>query len=172
MLKIQFDKRSMIIIAGVVLAIIVYYSLMASLFSKVRRVGGEVKALEREMAAARQAIGSQEKFQQTGDLLTRRKISLAIDEITKVGATLNIDFLSISPQKIMKPKGSKYPALPIRMNLQCGYKDLGLFLGALEELKQSIITVKSFQVEVNQQILPQIKTDLIVEVYLREGEDG
>ena len=169
---IQFNKKLIIVIASVTFTATAFFLMIAPLLSKVQRVGGEVKALESEMMSSRQAIQSQDKFRQTGNLLTSQKVSLAIDEITKVGATLNINFLSISPQKIIKPQGSKYPALPIQMSLQSGYKDLGLFLGALEGLKKSIITVKSFQAEVDHQILSQIKTDLVVEVYLREGEDG
>ena len=171
-INIRLDKRSMIIITGVALTAITGYLLMAPLASKVRRVGDEVKTLEGEMIAARQAIQSKDKFQQTGELLTRRGVSLAIDEITKTGAAQNINFFSISPQKIMKSGGSKYPVLPIRMALQSEYRDLGLFLGALENLKESIISIKSFQIDADQDILPQIKTDLVVEVYLQEGEDG
>ena len=172
MLNIRFDKKTVIIIAAVSAVIIAFVLMAAPLFNKVRRVGDEVTALDQEMMSARQAIQSQGKFQWTGTLLTRQKVSLAIDEITKLGATLNINFLSISPQKITRPKDSKYPVLPIHMNLQSEYKDFGIFLGALEGLNQSIVTVKSFQVNADQQILPQIKADLIVEVYLQEGEDG
>ncbi len=171
-MNIRFDKKTVIMVSGIAVAIIAFALMVIPLFNKVGKVGSEVKALELEMISARQAIQSRDKFRQTGNLLTRRKISLAIDEITKMGALENISFVSISPQKISKPKGSKYPVLPIWMNLQSEYKDLGIFLGALEGLGESIITVKSFQIEVDQQILPQIKTDLVVEVYLREGEDG
>jgi Tfp pilus assembly protein PilO len=175
MIKISsfwLDKKRMIMIAGGVLAVFVLCLLMAPLVSKVRRVGREVKALEEEMAAARQAIKSEGKFRPTGKLLTRRKVSLAIDEITKAGAAKNVSFLSISPQPIITPKGSKYPALPIKMDLQCAYHDLGAFLGALEKLEESIVTVKSLEIGTDSESLPQLETVLVVEVHLQEGEDG
>ncbi len=170
--SIRLDKKMVMIIAGIGLVMIVGYFLMAPLLSKVHSVGDEVKVLECEMGAVRQAIQSEGKFQKAGELLTRRKVSLAIDEITKTGAVRNINFLSISPQKIMKPAESKYPVLPIQMDLQSEYSDLGLFLGDLESLEKSIVSVKSFQVDVDSDILPKINTDLLVEVYLQEGEDG
>jgi Tfp pilus assembly protein PilO len=172
MINIRFDKKMIIMVAGVAIAIVAFVLMVVPLFNKIHQMEDEAKALESEMASARQVIQSQGKFQQTGNLLTRQKISIAIDEITKMGAKQNINFLSISPQRIGTPQGSKYPVLPIRMDLQSEYKDLGLFLGSLEGLKESIVTVKNFQVEVDQQVLPQIKIDLILEVYLQEGEDG
>jgi len=172
MLKITLDKKFIVMIAVVVLVAGISFSLFGPLLSKVRRVGGEVKVLEREMLAARDAIKMQEKFQRTGSLLTRQKVSLAIDEMTKTGATLGINFLSISPQRIMKTNNSEYPVLPIQMDLRSKYENLGLFLGSLEVLKESIVTVRSFEMDSDQNDSLQIETTLVVEIHLREGEDG
>jgi Tfp pilus assembly protein PilO len=171
-MKIQVEKK-IIIIAGTVAMVMVASVLMiVPLWNKAGSKAAEVKILEEEMLSARQALQSGKKLQKTGTLLTRRKISLAIDEMTKIGAANNVNFQSISPQKITKKKDAIYPVLPIRMVLQSGYQDLGAFFGALEGLEESIITVKSFQIEADPQALPLVRTDLVVEVYLREGEDG
>ena len=172
MIHVRFDKKTAIIVAAVAIVIIIFVLMAAPLLTKVRALGSEVKALDQEMMSARQAVELQDKFQQTGNLLTRQKVSLAIDEITKVGATQSINFLSISPQKIMRIEGSKYPVLPIQMELQSEYQDLGTFLGALEKLEGSIATVKSFQIERDQQNLSQVRTMIVVEIHLLEGEDG
>ncbi|MCK4882914.1 MAG: type 4a pilus biogenesis protein PilO [Candidatus Omnitrophica bacterium] len=172
MIKIQWDKKTVIMVAGIAAAVIAFVLMAAPLFKEVRSAGVEVKALEQEMASVRQAIQSKDKFQEKGDLLTSQKLSLAIGEISRTGTVRNINFLSISPQKATKAQGSKYPVLPIHMVLQSEYKDLGLFLRALEGLKQSIVTVRSFEIRSGGQIPSQIRTDLVVEVYLQEGEDG
>ena len=171
-MSFRFDKKLTIIGAGAILTMVVLYLLIGPLVAKVHRTGKEVKALEEEMRTARQAIESEGKFQLTGELLTRQKVSLAIDEITKTGAAHNINFVSISPQPIVKPAESPYPVLPIRMEVRSGYKDLAMFLGALERLQRSIVTVKSFEIDADPGTLPQLETILVVEVYLREGENG
>lgn len=172
MTKIQPDKKTIIIIVGIAAAVIAFVLMAAPLFKEVRSMGTQVKVLEQEMASVRQAIQLKGKFRKKGDLLTRREVSLAIDEIGKTGVLRKITFLSIIPRKITKAQGSKYPVLPIRMVLQSEYKDLGLFLRALEGLKQSIVTVRSFEIRSGGQVPSQIRTDLVIELYLQEDEDG
>jgi len=167
--NIRIDKKTLIAVGSIIATVIIFYLLISPLFAEVRKIGGEVKALENEMAAARQAIASKGDFQNVGELLTRKQVTLAINEITKAGAVKGINFLSISPQKIVKSNNSKYPVLPISMNIQSEYSDLGIFLGVLED---KIVAVKSFEIDAERHILPQIKTDLVVEVYFQEGEDG
>ncbi|HQP10028.1 MAG TPA: type 4a pilus biogenesis protein PilO [Candidatus Omnitrophota bacterium] len=171
-MNIRIDKKFKLLAAVAVLVVAVSYLFMGPLVGKVRRLGSDVRALDDEMKAARQALQSEKKFQQTGELLMRRQISLAINEITQTGAAQKINFLSINPQPIARPKGAKYPLLPIRMDLQSEYRDLGSFLGSLEKLQQSIVAIRSFEIYAAPDILPKIETNLVVEVYLREGEDG
>lgn len=172
MVKITLDKKTMAMAAGIILVAVISALMLGPLFSKVRRVGEEVKALEREMLAARDGMKTRDKFQKSGSLLTRQKVSLAIDEMTRIGATLGINFLSISPQPIAKISHSKYPVLPIRMDLKSEYENLGHFLGALETLQESIVTVRSFDMDCNLKTSSLIETELVVEVHLQEGEDG
>lgn len=172
MLNIRLDKKTTFVTAIGVIAVAAFALTVIPLWNKARSVGSEVKALEHELISVRKVLQSRGKFRQTGALLTRPKTFLAIDEITKTGASHGINFLSISPQKITKTKDSRYPAFPIRMDLQSGYRDLGLFLGALERLKESITAVKSLQIEADPQVQSQIRTGLVIEVYLQEGEGG
>lgn len=172
MTKIQPDKKTIIIIVGIAAAVIAFVLMAAPLFKEVRSMGIEVKVLEQEMASVRQAIQLKGKFRKKGDLLTGQRLSRAIGEISRTGTVKNINFLSVSPQKVIKTQGSKYPILPIRMVLQSEYKDLGLFLRALEGLKQSIVTVRSFEIRSGGQVPSQIRTDLVIELYLQEDEDG
>lgn len=171
-MNIRFDRKTALVLSGIAVVVIVFLLLTVSLLNKVRKAGKEAKALEREMLSVRQALQLQENFRQNGKLLSRRQISLAIDDITKVGAAQNVNFLSISPQKITRPSDSSYQVLPIQMNVQSAYVDLGLFLNALERLEQGIIAVKGFEITRDQLILPQIKSGLVVEVYLKEGDGG
>lgn len=171
-LNMEMDRKTVILIAGAAAAGMISFLAIGPLSGKVRRAAREVMALDNELAAVREAFKGAGRSGREGRLLTRAEVSGAIDEMTNAGAVLNINFLSTSPQQIEKPKGSKYSVLPIRMELQSEYKDLGLFLGALEGLKESIVTVKSFRVKTSQEVLPQVKTELVVEIYLKEGEGG
>lgn len=168
---IELNKKTMAITGGL-MVVVVAVILLKPLFLQVDALSRELKTLEEAMVSARDAISRKKQFQQDGHLLKLQEVSRAISEMTNMGTALNINFLSTSPQTITKPEGSKYPVLPIRMDVQSEYKSLGLFLGSLENLKESIITVKSFDMTTNEAILPQVKAELVVEIYLQEGEDG
>jgi len=172
MVKITLNKKILVPISGIVLIAVIFIIMIGPLFGRVRKAGEEANALEREMIAARDSMKTRGKFQKTGNLITRQRVSLAIDEITRIGATLEINFLSISPQPITKTVNSKYPILLIQMDLRSEYENLGNFLGALEKLQESIVTIRSFEMNYNQKVSSKIETELVVEIHLREGEDG
>lgn len=166
----EMDKKTLILIAGMVAAGLVIFLVIGPLFGKACKAAEELKALDSELADVREALEKGKTIDRKGHLLTRAEVSRAIDEITKVGASLNIDFLLTSPQPIQRPQGRKNPVLPIRMEIQSKYKDLGFFLGSLENLKESVLTVREFSIVRKEKILPKVYTYLVVEIYLEEGE--
>ena len=58
------------------------------------------------------------------------------------------------------------------MKMQSSYKDLGIFLGDLERISKSVVTVREFSIERREEILPKIETDLVIEIHLEEGQGG
>ncbi len=168
--NIELSKKSIALIAGISVAAVVFFLFIWPLMTKVSRISQEVKALDSKLVSVRGALVEGSKLNQEKNLLTRNEISKAINEIINVGAELNINFLSTSPQPIQELQGSKYPVLPIRMEVQSTYEDFGIFLGALEGLNQSIVTIRKFNIERRLEILPKINTELTVDVHLKEGE--
>lgn len=166
-------KQTMLVIVTICAAII--FILIAFVYRpsivKIRSVAEEFKSMAQEVEVARNMIRTKGDLQMRGHLLSRKELSLAIDEITKTGRQLNINFVSISPQEIEKLETSSHQRLPIHMELESEYKDLGLFLGALEKLEESIVTVRSFQIQRDDKILPLIKSRLMVDMYL-QGEES
>lgn len=172
-LNIEMDKRTTILIGAIVAVGIVFFLFIKPLWSKVSSVSQEVKVLNNELSNVRKALKKGKNLSGGGrHPLSRAEVSVAINEIMEVGASLNIDFFSTSPQQIQKIQGSKYPVLPISMELQSTYENFGAFLGALKNLSKSIVTVKQFSIKRKPAILPEISVGLIVEIYLKEGEGG
>jgi len=169
-INIPMNKKTALVMGGVILTGAVLYVLCAPLLSKVRALTTEVKALDSELAAVREVLDKGKTIKRGAGFLPRNEVSLAIDEITKVGATMNINFLSTNPQKIRLPEQSKYPVLPIRMEIQSEYEDLGAFFGALENLEKSVVTVRGFSVRGDAMALPRLVTDIVLEIHLGENE--
>jgi len=171
-LNMDMDKRTIIGIGAIVAVIIIFIGALKPLWSKVNRVSNEVSLLNDELSGIRGALRENKNLKVDRHPLARGEVSVAINEIMEVGTSLNIDFFSTNPEQIQKIVGSNYPTLPIRMELQSTYKNFGVFLGSLESLNKSIVTVKRFNISREPMILPEISVDLVVEIHLKEGEGG
>jgi len=170
--NIEIDKRTIILISGIALAGIVFFLFIKPLWSKVSDVSQEVKTLNSQLGSVREALKGRKNLNKDRHPLSRGEISVAMNEIMEVGASFNIDFFATSPQQIKKLKGSKYPVLPIRLEMKSTYENFGVFLGALENLNKSIVTVRQFNIDRQPILLPEIRVELVVEIHLKEGAGG
>ena len=170
--NIELNRKTIALMAGIALALFVLFVLIQPLFAKVSTVSGEVKALDAELVITRNTLLRAKGINKDRHLLVRNEVSKAINEIIKIGTNLDVTILSTSPQGINKFKDSKYPVLPIHLEVQSQYKDLGLFMRDLEQLSTGVITIREFSIERNEELLPKVQTSLILEVHLEEGQDG
>lgn len=168
--NIEIDRKTIILISGVALAGIVFFLFIKPLWSKASSISQEVKVLSSELSDIRDALKKDTTLHKSRHPLSRGEVSAAINEIMEAGASFNIDFFTTNPQKIQKLENSKYPILPIRLEMQSTYENFGVFLGALERLDKSIVTVRQFDITRKPIILPDISVELVLEIHLKEGE--
>jgi len=171
-LDIAMNKKTIVVISAIVAAGLFFFALIMPLFSKASRLSSEVKALDSDLEVVREALDRSKRTKPRADFLSRLEVSIAIDEMTNVGADMNINFLSTSPQAIRQLEGMKHSVLPISMVIQSEYEDLGVFLVALEHLEKSVVTVKEFVIHGDPAVLPRLITEIVVEVHLKENERG
>ena len=102
-------------------------------------------------------------------ILITKDASHAIREVTDHGRLNGINFISISPKKVRKEKGSRYKILPIEMEIKSTYEQMGIFLGLLDELEKTLVTVKSFNIIPGKKGPSKLTADLVIYVYLSES---
>ena len=166
-MDIKRNHQLIIILAifgGVVLFFFVF---MGPLRGRTRSVNHELRLVEEQLAVSRVDVESARKLQFNGPLLSRDEISRAMDEITKIGKAFNINFFSISPRDPEDIKDSASQRLPVVIESESEYKNFGLFLGALADLKESIVTVRNFKMTRDEAILPLIRSKLVIDLYLK-----
>jgi Tfp pilus assembly protein PilO len=170
MAKINFEwnKGTIAMTAGATAGVLLFFLLVMPLWAKAGRLAGEVKALESEMTAVREALDRSKTIKRGADFVSRNEVSRAIDEMAKIGTAMNINFIATSPQKIERPEGADHAVLPIRMHIQSEYKDMGAFLGALEHLEKSLVTVREFAIRGEPAVLPRLTSEIIVEIHLKD----
>jgi Tfp pilus assembly protein PilO len=111
---------------------------------RLRLLHKECKTLETELGQAHRDIELLKSRDIKRRLVSEREVALAIDELTKLGKSCGINFISLAPGQIEARK--VYDVLPIDMEIESTFDGLGDFLGKLDELKRTIVKVKGFTV--------------------------
>ena len=105
--------------------------------------------------------------------------SAILEELTKRGKELNIEFISITPKPVTIPRQSpaatsklKCKILPIEIKMKATYRNLAEYLNILENLERNFATVSSFQIRKDEKIFPKLNVNLLIYTYIVEDEGG
>lgn len=178
-----------LMIGSVLLFAALFLLILVPLKKSIALKKSEWKKLEAQLIAGRAKlnISSQwDKAQMDAQLEELRKrlpskspTSAVLDELTKRGKELNIEFISITPQSEKIPSETqtansalKYKILPIEINMKATYRSIGEYFGALENLESSFATAGEFQIRKDEKIFPKLNVRLVVYTYIVEGEGG
>lgn len=153
-------------IACVALAAL-YLFIYQPLLKKIRVKAAECHLLEPQVLQARKnvsilAIKGREK-----NFIGPEEIASAIEELTQRGRAKGVTFLSFTPRQIEK-KGAGYQVLPIDMEIESQYRDIGNFIGGLDTLDKCLATVRNFYITPLSDKTDKVKTRLTVNLYLRD----
>lgn len=168
-IEITPEKKIIAIIVAILIsAIAIYVIFYAPLFEKLKIKFFEYRAAEDEVLQCRNIIESAGKVYSERTLPSEEDVSRSIDELAKHGKVKNVKFISISPKKVERKKGTQYKVLPVSMELESTYEGLGVFLGSLDDLEKTLVKVKSFDISHDKDDPTKFITDLEVEIYLSE----
>lgn len=164
--KIRERPKVAIVSSAVILIFASYLFLYRPLVNKCRLRGRECRGIEAEILRAREAIDVLKQATTKRTLISEKDISIAIDELTKQGRSKGINFNSIAPGKIEGHGDPKYKILPIDIVVESTYKELAVFLGSLEELEKSLVTVKNINISPGKEKAAKLNTRLTLNMYL------
>lgn len=167
--KIELSKEKIIVIviaAICVIALGVYLVFYVPLMRQLKTQYLEYRSIENEVLECRNIIESAGRAYGERVLMTEEDTAAAIDELTRHGKLQGINFVSISPKEIKKEEGTQYKILPIGMEIESTYEQLGTFLGSLDELEKGLIKVEKFGIAPDKEDTSRLTTDLVVDIYL------
>lgn len=163
------NKKNVPLIAAIVIGLLIALGLLVLPFKKaITRKAQEYKGLQAQLVLGYQ---NQKIFQRNGiprKLIGQKDIASVIDSITKEGRSLGLNFKSLSRQEVVDVNPA-YLLLPVQMELEGDYKQVGLFLGALDSLNRALVSVDSFRIIREEKIFPQLLFSLTVHIYLTNG---
>ena len=169
MMQFALSKRNIAIISGIGICV---FSAAVFLFfplaRAIRKNAIECNSLTDQLNVARTNLKA---FQETGvskRLIQEQEISSVIDTIAREGRSRLLNFKSISQEEI-RPVEENHLVLPVNIDLEGDYKQLGLFFGALDNIKDAIVTVEEFQIIRDEKILPKISATVVLNIHLAKG---
>jgi len=171
-LNFELEKKTLIVLGVMAVAVVLFIAFVPPLWSRANALSREARTMDSDLGAIRSMLDESRHLNKDRHLLSRGEVSVAMNEIMEMGAALDIDFFETNPQPIQKDPQAGFPVLPITILLQSTYRDFGTFLGGLEDLNMSIVTVKEFNIDRDPIILPDIRVVLVLEIHLKEGEGG
>lgn len=169
MTRFTFHKRNIAIISGIgICAAIIVVFLYLPLAMAIRKNGLECNSLTQQLNAARTNLGVFKSAGAGKKLIREQDISSVIDVIVQEGRRNLLDFKSISQEEILAIE-EKHLILPVRIDLEGDYIQLGLFFGALENIKDALVTVEEFRIRQDERILPQISAAVGLNIHLTKN---
>lgn len=166
-LELTKGRLTLLLAGGGLLGVFgIYFFLYHPLIRQLKIQGAAAKATESELAQARSLIERAKNRGERRALIKEEEVSRSIDELTRVGKLKGVDFISMTPRASEKSSDSRFQILPLEIEIESTYEALGLFLGSLDELLGSLVTVASFKGVPAEGDPSKLRTQLILHIYL------
>jgi len=167
----EIAKDKLIKIISGVLGITVigtYLFLYRPIIGELKKQHLECNRIESEVSQAQEAITALKK-EEKKTVLEETDVLTAIDELTGHAKSKGFNLISITPKQAEEKEGL-CKILPIEMEAESTYEDLAVFLGGLDKLKMSLVTIDSFSVISEKDQPLNLKTKLVINMYLASGK--
>lgn len=190
-LTILWKKKNIhvLVIAGIFLFIGLYLLMLTPLKKTIDLKRSEWRNLETRLIAGRMRLDAYLRLNKSEvdaeleeskrRLPSESPTSAILEELTKRGKELNVEFISITPKPVTIPRGSpaatsklKYKVLPIEIKMKATYRSLAEYLSILENLERSFATISGFQIKKDEKIFPKLNVNLLIYTYIVEDEGG
>lgn len=170
-MELTKEKIIIAVVSGVIIiGFGLYLFLYGPLINKLRIAHLDCRMLEEEVLQVQNKTIILKTSETRKDFLPEEDVSLAIDELTKIGKSQGLNFISMIPEEIRESEVSFCKVLPITMEIESAYRSLGRFLGSLSELEKSLGVVSNFKITPVEKNPTMLKTKLSVDMYLVESK--
>lgn len=183
-------KAIAIVTAGAIAFAVLFVLVLSPTQKKIESKRKEWKEMEAQLAESRAKQSAAYKIDKAGieaeAALLRRKLpakrdtSAIIDELTRKGKALNIEFITIDPQEERsatpgprQPAGGfRYSVLPIGIDMRASFRSIGEYLNEVDNLDSGFATIDNVQISKDDRIFPKLKVRMTVSTYSIEEDSG
>lgn len=160
--KILGEKKKIIFIpAGIVSIIIVF--LYFPLAGKIAKKNQELSGLNVQLKSLNENLRIIQELKVNKRLIKEEEASLVIDTITKQCRPHSLELKSITQKEENIKDG--YSLLPVYLEIEGEFKQIGLFLSFLREFEGALITVENLEIRRADLPLPKISGVVTITIY-------
>jgi Tfp pilus assembly protein PilO len=156
-----------IFVIFVAVPVMIYAFFYAPLLGDIRIRQAECESIEAKAADARNQIAClPDKDCADRMLVSGERASLAVDELAKYGKTKDVNFVSIKPGDLIADKKFDCKVMPVKVEIDAEKEQFSDFIGYLDELKKSVVTVKSFDLNRDEEGTGRIYGTVVMNMYI------
>lgn len=158
-------NSKVIINASIAIIVIAAYTVFcAQLSHRLKTKKAECAAVEKSLADSRKTVGLFGHTKSGPVMMAEKDMPIVIDELTKYGKGMGVNFQSIKPREVIKD-AQPYKILPVEMRLEATDRQFSDFLGSLDGLKKSLIRVESFDIAPVERDKAVLSGTVVIDIY-------
>lgn len=165
MYLIREKKNVWILLSGLAIAVLllVYMPLLAQVRKKDQELGG----LIRQLSASGLELSGLSGDAGGKKIVGEAEASALVDRITREAKACLLDIKSAS-QKEIRAVEDGYLLLPLHLEAEARFEQLGVFLGSLDGLDDGLVGVDSFKILGEERLGPKVSAFLSLNLYLQK----
>ena len=163
LIKIFREKKKIIFIPAGIVSIIIMF-LYFPLAGKITKKNKELSGLNVQLKSVNENLRIIQELKVNKRLIKEEDASLVIDTISKQCRSHSLELKSITQKEKNIKDG--YSVLPVYLEVEGEFKQIGLFLSFLREFEGALITVENLQIKRADMPLPKIAGVVTLAIYL------
>jgi len=163
LIKIFREKKKIIFIPAGIVSIIIMF-LYFPLAGKITKKNKELSGLNVQLKSVNENLRIIQGLKVNKRLIKEEDTSLVIDTISKQCRSQFLELKSITQKEKNIKDG--YSLLPVYLEMEGEFKQIGLFLSFLREFEDALITVENLQIKRADMPLPKIAGVVTLAIYL------
>jgi hypothetical protein len=162
-LKLSLAQITLIFNLTLAGAAIVIMLVLWPMIYRIQAIGDQESLLAKDI----RLVNGLEKDHPDPPLIVMSGASKVMQEIVDLGNKDSVTFLSMVNEDKSKLAYKKINSLPIDLEIQGTYKQLGQFMGGLNDLSRGIVLIDSFQMKMDAKEADKVKAKILLYICLK-----
>jgi len=128
---------------------------------------GQEGILAKDSSLVNGLISAQEKVHPQAPMIVFTEASKVVQEIVDLGNQDSITFISMINQDKAKIAYKKISTLPVELEVQGSFRQLGVFMGDLNDLRRGIVLIDSFEIKKESPETDNVKAKVLLYICLK-----